>query len=71
MHDVKHLAATPARHASVRPCADAGFKGAPVRKVAKLRGYQPQIKQRREEAQTKWTKPGYRALRRVVERTHS
>ncbi len=34
-------------------------------------GYQPHIKQRQEEAQTKRTQPGYPARRWVVERTHS
>ena len=81
VHDVKLLAATldgvvKARPAATRRtpqhlCADAGYKGAPAQKAAEVRGYQPMIKQRREEAWAKRTQPGYRARRWVVERTHS
>lgn len=81
MHDVKLLAATldgvvrarpaPTRRAPQHLCADAGYKGAPARKTAEARGYHPQIKQQREDAQAKRNPPGYRARRWVVERTHS
>jgi len=81
VHDVKLLEATIAGVVSARPaptrrrrqhlCADAGYKGTPAQKTAQDHGYQPHIKQRREEAQAKRTQPGYRARRWVVERTHS
>ena len=81
MHDVKLLAATldgvvrarpaPTRRSPQRLCADAGYKGAAAQKAAEVRGYQPLIKQRREEARAKRTQPGYHARRWVVERTHS
>ncbi len=81
MHDGKLLAATLEGVVIVRPaptcrrrqhlCADAGYKGTPAQKAARAHGYQPHIKQRREEAQAKRTQPGYRARRWVVERTHS
>ena len=81
MHDAKLLAATLGRVVRARPaptrrrpqhlCADAGYKGAPAQKTAQAHGYQPQIKQRREEAEAKKTCPDYRARRWVVERTHS
>ena len=35
------------------------------------RHYRPHIKQRREEAEAKHKRPGYKARRWVVERTHS
>ena len=81
VHDVKLLAATLDQVVRARPasssempqrlCADAGYKGAPARREAEMRNYQPHIKQRREEAEAKRTQPGYRARRWVVERTHS
>lgn len=81
MHDVKLLAATldqvirarpaPSSKRPQRLCADAGYKGAPARREAQMRNYQPQIKQRREEAEAKRTVPDYKARRWVVERTHS
>ena len=52
-------------------CADAGYKGAPARQAVRLRHYRPHIKQRREEAEAKRKRPGYKARRWVVERTHS
>jgi putative transposase len=81
VHDVKLLAITLDRLACQRPrprkrrpqrlCADAGYKGEPARKAALARGYRPHIKQRKEEAEAKRNKPGYKARRWVVERTHS
>ena len=81
MHDAKLLAVTldgvvrtrpaPTRRAPQHLCADAGYQGAPAQKTAQARGYQPQIKQRREEAHAKRYQRGYRARRWVVERTHS
>ena len=61
----------PTRRTPQHLCADAGYKGSTAQKAAEARGYQPQIKQRREEARAKRTRPGYRARRWVVERTHS
>jgi transposase len=54
-----------------RLCADAGYKGDPARQAAVARKYRPHIKQRKEEASAKRNKPGYKARRWVVERTHS
>lgn len=54
-----------------RLCADAGYKGEPARKAAVARHYRSHIKQHKEEAAAKRNKPGYRARRWVVERTHS
>jgi len=81
VHDVKLLAATldqvvrarPAPCAKALPhlCADAGYKGAPARQAVEQRHYRPHIKQRREEAEAKRKRPGYKARRWVVERTHS
>lgn len=81
MHDMKLLTVTLDRLACKRPkprkgrpqrlCADAGYKGDPARKAAMARGYRPHIKQRKEEAAAKRNKPGYKARRWVVERTHS
>ena len=81
VHDVKLLEATREGVVSARPapphrkpqhlCADAGYKGAPAQKAVQDHGYQPHIKQRREEADAKRTQAGYRARRWVVERTHS
>ena len=81
MHDVKLLAATLDQVIRARPaprakapqhlCADAGYKGAPARQVVEKRHYRPHIKQRREEADAKRKRPGYKARRWVVERTHS
>lgn len=81
MHDVKLLPATLDQVVRARPapsvkrpqrlCADAGYKGAPARREAEMRNYQPHIKQRKEEAEAKRTVRGYKARRWVVERTHS
>lgn len=54
-----------------RLCADAGYKGGPAQKAPLARRYRPHIKQRKEEAAAKRNKPGYKARRWVVERTHS
>ena len=80
-HDMKLLAATLDDMVCQRPeprkgkpqhlCADAGYKGEPARKAALARNYRPHIKQRKEEIQAKKRKPGYKARRWVVERTHS
>ena len=79
--DVKLLAATLDQVVRARPaprakapqhlCADAGYKGAPARQAVEKRHYRPHIKQRREEADGKRKRPGYKARRWVVERTHS
>jgi putative transposase len=81
VHDVKLLAATLDQVIRARPaprakapqhlCADAGYKGAPARQAVEKRHYRPHIKQRREEADAKRKRPGYKARRWVVERTHS
>src|SRR5690606_27121936 len=52
-------------------CADAGYMGQPCMEGARERGYEPHIKQRREEAAELRTVPGAKARRWVVERTHS
>jgi hypothetical protein len=39
-------------------CADAGYKGDPVKNAVKKRGYVPHIKQLREEADEIKTVPG-------------
>lgn len=52
-------------------CADAGYMGRPCTEAARERGYEPHIKQRREEAAELRTVPGAKARRWVVERTHS
>jgi IS5 family transposase len=54
-----------------RLCADAGYKGDPARKAAMAHHYRPHIKQRKEEAAARRNKPGYKARRWVVERSHS
>ena len=43
--------------------------GAPARQALEKRRCQPHIKQRREEAEAKRKRPGYKARRWVVERT--
>jgi transposase len=50
---------------------DNSDKGAPARQAVKKRHYRPHIKQRREEVEAKRKRPGYKARRWVVERTHS
>lgn len=52
-------------------CADAGYKGRPAMEAVVRRKYKPHVKQRREEAESKRTQPGFKARRWVVERTHS
>jgi putative transposase len=79
VHDVKLLAATldqkviqqPAAEEKPHLCADAGYKGEPAQQEVIERGYQPCIKQRREEAEEKKRDPNKKARRWVVERTHS
>ena len=80
-HDMKLLAATLDGIVCKRPeprkgmpqhlCADAGYKGEPAGKAALARNYRPHIKQRKEESEAKKRRPGYKARRWVVERTHS
>jgi len=70
-HDVKLLEATldrlvmemPGRAGQYNLCADAGYKGAPALNAAVSRDYKPHIKQRREEAHDKLSKPGFKARR--------
>ena len=81
VHDTKLLIATldgmvcerlkPRKWKPQRLCADAGYKGNPARKAAVERQYRPHIKQRKQEADAKRNKPGYKARRWVVERAHS
>lgn len=52
-------------------CADAGYKGKAAKQTATEKNYRPHIKQRKEEAEAKRNKPGYKARRWVVERSHS
>lgn len=77
-HDAKLLGPTLEGVVVQRPkdgsehlCADAGYKGENCRKVTLAHHYQPHIKQRKEEAEEKKNKPGFKARRWVVERTHS
>ena len=81
VHDVKLLAATLDQVVRARPaprakapqhlCADAGYQGAPARQAVEKRHSRPHLKQRREETDAKRKRPGYKARRGVVERTHS
>jgi transposase len=81
VHDVKLLTITLDKMVCKRPrprkgrpqrlCADAGYKGDPATRAVLARLYRPHIKQRKEEADAKRLKPGYKARRWVVERTHS
>jgi len=52
-------------------CADAGYKGKAAQQAVEANHYRPHIKQRKEESIEKKLKPGYKARRWVVERTHS
>jgi len=52
------------------PCACA-TKDATARQAVENRHDRPHIKQRREEAEAKRKRPGYKARRCVVEQTHS
>ena len=80
-HDVKLLPSTLEAIVTARPkprkwkpqhlCADAGYKGKPAKHVVTEKDYRPHIKQRKDEAADKRNKPGYKARRWVVERTHS
>ena len=80
-HDMKLLVATLDGIVCQRPaprkgkpqhlCADAGYKGEPAKHMATARKYRPHIKQRKDEAAARRNKPGYKARRWVVERTHS
>jgi transposase len=81
VHDVKLLEPTLDGVVVARPdtdaenpqhfCADAGYKGQAALASVQARGYQPHIKQRKEEAEAKRTQPGWKARRWVVERSHS
>lgn len=80
-HDVKLLAKTLEAVVCERPaprkwkpqhlCGDAGYKGQAAKETAIAKTYRPHIKQRKEESDDKKRKPGYKARRWVVERTHS
>lgn len=80
-HDVKLLEATLEAIVVKRPkprkwkpqhlCADAGYKGKAAKQNMTAKNYRPHIKQRKDEAEDKRNKPGYKARRWVVERTHS
>jgi transposase len=80
-HDVKLLAKTLEAVVRERPkprkwkpqhlCADAGYKGKAAKETVLAKNYRPHIKQRKEEREDKKRKPGYKARRWVVERTHS
>ena len=71
VHDVKLLGPTLDRIVLARPepdpkrpqnlCADAGYKGDPAFQAAVARNYQPHIKQRKEEADAKRNRPGWKA----------
>jgi putative transposase len=52
-------------------CADAGYKGKAAMQTVTAKNYRPHIKQRKDEAAEKRNKPGFKARRWVVERTHS
>jgi transposase len=81
VHDMKLLESTldglvcqrpkPTKRRPQHLCADAGYKGDPALQAAPARNYRPHIKQRKEEADAKRRKPGWKARRWVVERTHS
>lgn len=77
-HDSKLLESTLDQVVVNRPaegvqhlCADAGYKGEPVRQAVQARGYVPHVKQRKEEIEAKRQQPAFQARRWVVERTHS
>lgn len=80
-HDVKLLAKTLDAVVCQRPkprkwrpqhlCADAGYKGKAAKETVIAKDYRAHIKQRKEESDDKKRKPGYKARRWVVERTHS
>lgn len=81
VHDVKLLEPTLDQTVAARPppenpprenlCLDAGYAGAPARKAVEARHYVPHVRPRGEEIAEKRRKPGVRARRWVVERTHS
>ena len=52
-------------------CADAAYVGAPARALIEKSGRIPHVRKRKEEAVDKIKKPGHKARRWVVERTHS
>ena len=52
-------------------CADAAYVGAPARALIEKSGRIPHVRTRKEEADAKVKKPGRKARRWVVERTHS
>ena len=61
--------ANPARHKHL--CADAGYSGAPARKVIQEHGYIPHVKGRGQEANELKISPDKKARRWVVEVAHS
>ena len=58
----------PRAKAAQHLCADAVTRGCLLGKRWRKRHYRPHIKQRREEADAKRKRPGYKARRWVVER---
>jgi len=80
-HDVKLLEMTldpvvidrpqPRKFKPQHLCADAGYKGKGPKDAVTAKNYRPHIKQREQEIAGKQRKPGFKARRRVVERTHS
>ena len=80
-HDVKLLDHALDRIVAERPkpteenpqhlCAAAGYVGKDAHDAVTSRGYQPNIRPRKQEAEEKKQLPGYKARRRVVERSHS
>ena len=80
-HDVSQLGvvldaiavkrASPTRRRHKHLCADAGYSGAPVRKVIEAHGYIPHVKGRGQEAGELKRDPEKRARRWIVEVAHS
>lgn len=77
-HDMKLVAATlvhmmcacPVGGRPIRLCLDLGYDYTEVRRLVSLAGFEPIILSRRDEKENK-TQRGARAMRWVVERTHS
>lgn len=80
-HDVSQVSAVLEAIVVTRPnppfrrskhlCADAGYVGAPARKVMVAHGYIPHVVGRGQEARAKRKHPGKRARRWIVEVAHS
>lgn len=80
-HDIKLLKSTfdnmPIRRPQPTPrkkqhvCLDKGYDSADTLKLLKRRHYIPHVKSRGQEEVERKNKPGFRARRWVVERTHS